>query len=186
MHDSESPNRQLFHRGIQAIGALAVAAIVVMITSTLIQVVMRYGLNAPPAWTEELARYGMVWAGLLGAVVAFYHREDPTLVKGWSDRAGWRGRCAAVCRAVATTVFLGPVVWYSLFGAGMNPQRGFIARSAGRQAEMLDIPMAWVAMIVPLTLGAIILLSWTQAITGATSRSDAESTGGQATSAGEK
>jgi TRAP-type C4-dicarboxylate transport system permease small subunit len=162
---AEHPSTRGFaSRALGTVATLAVAALVVMLASTLLQVVMRYGLRAPPVWTEELARYGMVWAGLLGAVVAFAQRADPVLVVGWSGRAGWRGRWAAVCRAIATTVFLGPVVWFSVFGPGLNPARGFLGRSAGRQSEMLDIPMIWVTAVVPVALGAIIVLAWIQAL----------------------
>jgi TRAP-type transport system small permease protein len=157
-----SPTR-FAERVILAISVVAVAALVVMIASTLLQVVMRYGLRAPPVWTEELARYAMVWAGLLGAVVAFFHRADPVLVAGWSARAGWRARAAGLCRAFGVTLFLGPIVWYGVFGAGMNVDRGFLARSAGRQAEMLDIPMIWVTAVVPLALAAIVAVAWIQA-----------------------
>jgi len=159
-----SPPRRIVGRVIGAISVVAVAALVVMVASTLLQVVMRYGLRAPPVWTEELARYSMVWAGLLGAVAAFFHRADPVLVAGWSARTGWRARLAGLCRAVGVTLFLGPIVWYGVFGAGMNVDRGFLARSAGRQAEMLDIPMIWVTAVVPLALAAIIAVAWIQAV----------------------
>jgi TRAP-type C4-dicarboxylate transport system permease small subunit len=45
----------------------------------------------------------------------------------------------------------------------MNVDRGFLARSAGRQAEMLDIPMIWVTAVVPLALAAIVAVAWIQA-----------------------
>ena len=159
-----SPPRRLVDRVIGAISTVAVAALVVMIASTLLQVVMRYGLRAPPVWTEELARHAMIWAGLLGAVAAFFHRADPVLVAGWSVHADWRARLAGLCRAVGVTMFLGPIVWYSLFGAGLNVDRGFLARSAGRQAEMLDIPMIWVTAVVPVALSVIIAVAWIQAV----------------------
>lgn len=164
--------KRLVERVILVVGGVAVAALVVMIASTLLQVVMRYGLRAPPVWTEELARYAMVWAGLLGAVTAFFHRADPVLVAGWSAHSGGRARLAGLCRAVGVTVFLGPIVWYSVFGAGTNIDRGFLARSAGRQAEMLDVPMIWVTAVVPLALAAIIVVAWIQAVDFGTPKTD--------------
>ena len=50
---------------------LAKAALAGMVAVIGVQIVARYGLNAPPGWTEELARYLMVWGGLLGATAAF-------------------------------------------------------------------------------------------------------------------
>lgn len=145
---------------------LAVAALGLMVASALIQVVMRYGLRAPPVWTEELARYAMVWAGLLGAVVAIHARADPVVVRGWSARSDWRRRVAGVFRAVGVTIFLGPIVWYCVFGAGMKMTRGFLARSAGRQAEMLEVPMIWVTAVVPLALACIVIVAWLQVVLG--------------------
>jgi TRAP-type C4-dicarboxylate transport system permease small subunit len=45
----------------------------------------------------------------------------------------------------------------------MNLNRGFLARSASRQAEMLEIPMVWITAVVPLALALIMALAWIQA-----------------------
>lgn len=42
----------------------------VMVINVLWQVFSRYVLNAPGAFTDELARYLMIWIGLLGAAYA--------------------------------------------------------------------------------------------------------------------
>ena len=58
-----------------------------------LQVIFRYVLNLPLFWTEELARYCLVWASLLGSAVAvkrgqhiavtiFVERLPPTLRRG--------------------------------------------------------------------------------------------------------
>ena len=52
---------------------------VLMVVLIGVQVVARYVWAAPPGWTEEGARYAMVWAGLLGATayrVRSMHREN--------------------------------------------------------------------------------------------------------------
>jgi len=48
--------------------ALILAAMVIDVT---IQVVMRYLVQDPPVWTEELARYLFAWDIFLGVAVAF-------------------------------------------------------------------------------------------------------------------
>ncbi|MGO4839701.1 TRAP transporter small permease, partial [Rhizobiaceae sp. 2RAB30] len=60
---------------------LAKAALVGMVCVIMLQVISRYGLRQPPAWTEELARYLMVWGGLLGATAAFRRATDPAVVQ---------------------------------------------------------------------------------------------------------
>ena len=60
-----------------------------------LQVIFRYILNLPLFWTEELARYCLVWASLLGSAVAvkrgqhiavtiFMERLPPALRRGLS------------------------------------------------------------------------------------------------------
>ena len=49
----------------------AVAFLTAMVALVLFQVAARYVFRAVPVWTEEIARYCMVWGGLLGATVAF-------------------------------------------------------------------------------------------------------------------
>ena len=55
-----------------AIGrAIAVAALAVMVMFILGQVFFRYALDAAPSWTEEAARFGMIWMTGLMAPMAF-------------------------------------------------------------------------------------------------------------------
>ncbi|HRP11830.1 MAG TPA: TRAP transporter small permease subunit, partial [Terricaulis sp.] len=61
--------------------ALSCAALALMLGCMLVQVVSRYLLSEPLAWTEELARYAMVWCGFLGATTAFQRNADPVLLQ---------------------------------------------------------------------------------------------------------
>lgn len=36
------------------------------------QVISRYALNSPSSWTEELARFALIWIGLLGSAYAYH------------------------------------------------------------------------------------------------------------------
>lgn len=51
--------------------AIAVFAMAIMVLSILYQVVMRYGFNAAPNWSEELARFCMLWMTGLVAPAAY-------------------------------------------------------------------------------------------------------------------
>lgn len=135
----------------------AVAAVLVMTFSASWQVIARYVLDAPPVWTEELARRAMVWAGMLGASCAFRAASDPTLFPGMRAVPGNAGKLLAVIRACGVLLFAAPVIWYSLFDARMNLARGFLGRSLDRQAEMIDIPMIWFTAAVPLAFTLIVI-----------------------------
>ncbi|SFT94528.1 TRAP transporter small permease [Sedimentitalea nanhaiensis] len=135
----------------------AVLAVLAMLGAAGWQVVARYLLDAPPIWTEELARRAMVWAGMLGASCAFRVHADPTLFPAMRDVTGRAGKVLALIRGGGVILFAAPVIWYSIFDARMNPMRGFLGRSLNRQAEMLDVPMIWFTSAVPLAFAIIVL-----------------------------
>lgn len=135
----------------------AVIAVLTMVGAAGWQVIARYLLDAPPVWTEELARRAMVWAGMLGASCAFRGGADPVLFPAMRRVPGRTGAVLALVRAAGVLLFAGPVLWYSVFDGRMNPARGFLGRSLGRQAEMLDVAMIWFAAAVPLAFALIVL-----------------------------
>lgn len=153
----------------------AVAAVLVMVGSAGWQVIARYVLEAPPIWTEELARRAMVWAGMLGASCAFRANTDPTLFPAMREVSGRLGTILAFVRAGGVLLFATPVIWFSIFDARMNPARGFLGRSINRSAEMLDVSMIWFTAAVPLAF-AIILIHMFADLAQRLSRTQAAST----------
>jgi len=135
----------------------AVLSVLVMVFAAAWQVVARYVLDEPPVWTEELARRAMVWAGMLGASAAFRLRADPTLFPAMIDIRGRLGRLLAIIRAAGVALFVVPVIWYSIFGPNMSITMGFMARSLGRQAEMLPLQMIWFTSAVPIALTLVLI-----------------------------
>ncbi len=134
----------------------AVACFAAMLVLVSIQVVARYVLQAPPIWTEELARFAMIWGGLLGATASFKSRFDPVLIKPSAEDHPALARGKQVLRTLAVVIFMGPILYYSVFGPGMNPARGFLGRSALRTADTLGFPMIYMALAVP--LAALVIL----------------------------
>lgn len=135
----------------------AVAAVSVMVLAIMYQVVARYIFASPPIWTEELARYAMVWAGLLGASCAFHASADPTLFPAAKALRGPKGLIAAIVRFCAVATFAAPVVWFCFIGPSGGFKRGFIARSLARSAEMLGFPMIWITLAIPIGLTLVLV-----------------------------
>lgn len=135
----------------------AVLAVLTMVGAAGWQVIARYVLDAPPIWTEELARRAMVWAGMLGASCAFRVSADPTLFPNMRLIPGRIGNLLALIRASGVLIFAAPVIWFSIFDGRMNPARGFLGRSLNRSAEMLDVSMIWFTLAVPLAFAIIVL-----------------------------
>jgi len=133
----------------------ALAAMVLMVVLIGIQVVARYLWSQPPSWTEEGARYAMVWAGLLGATVAFRTRFDPVLARFKIFDRGALRVAAEALRGVATVLFLGPIWFFCIFGPGYDITRGYIARSAERSAEAIGMPMVWFTIALPIAITVI-------------------------------
>ncbi|AGI74935.1 putative TRAP transporter DctQ component (plasmid) [Octadecabacter arcticus 238] len=135
----------------------AALAVAVMLAAAGWQVIARYLLNQPPIWTEELARFSMVWGGLLGASCAFRLRRDPTLFPEALKATGARGLVFTVLRSFGVLCFILPILWFSLLGSGADPARGYLARLAGRQTETMDLPMVVFGVAIPLAFALILL-----------------------------
>lgn len=135
----------------------AAGAVLVMVGAAGWQVVARYLLDQPPIWTEELARRAMIWAGLLGATVAFRSKTEPTLFPGAASTDGTKGLVFALVRAVGVLLLALPVLWYCFVGPGGGFARSFLDRTANRPAEMLDVPMVWFTASIPIAFSLILV-----------------------------
>lgn len=144
----------LLHR-IALWGAVLSVAALVLIAGW--QAAARYLLDQPPAWTEELARYLMVWAGLLGASCAFRLHADPSLFPAARLRTGTMGRLYSIVRAVGTFVFVTPILWFCFVGLNGKIGSGYIARNARVTAETVDVPMSVFAIAIPIGFGLILV-----------------------------
>lgn len=135
----------------------AVLAVLAMVYAAGWQVIARYLLDAPPVWTEELARRAMVWAGMLGASAAFRAGADPSLFPNMVELRGRLGTGLALIRAAGVALFSAPVIWFSIYGPNMNMARGFLGRSLERTAEMIPISMIWFTAAVPVAFVLIVV-----------------------------
>lgn len=136
---------------------LAKLAFVGMILVVTLQIVARYGLRAPPVWTEELARYLMIWGGLLGATLAFRRAADPAITPPKDSGFGAVSIGAKLLIAATTIIFITPVLYFSLVGPGGDVSRSFLIRSSARTSQSLGINMAFIAAAIP-TFCSIILI----------------------------
>lgn len=151
-------------RGIDRLaGAVTMFFLVVLVTVVMVQVVARYVLFSPPAWTEEMARYAMIWAGLMGATLSFKRRFDPALVNrapGVTEkgpRAALMATVAGAFQGLVVLIYLLPILWHSFYGPNMNPERSFLMRHSRMTAETMGFPTLLVAVAVPLMVVFILI-----------------------------
>lgn len=102
---------------------------------TLTGVFFRYLLVSPLAWSEELARYLLIWLSLLGAGVVTRRREEVRLtavVRHFPPEA--RLLTELTLRALVV-VFLSVIFYYSL--------RMLVSVSSQARATTLPVTMTW-------------------------------------------
>lgn len=143
-------------RGLSALSAaidrvcgwLAFAALQVMLLSILLQVVARYIFNAPPAWTEELARYAMIWSAMAGATMAYYRGADPVMLRFNTKGLPGRALLMQTIEAVAVLTLAAPVLLYA---------PAFLARHSHRITETLEWNSAAVVAVIPAAFVVIMI-----------------------------
>ncbi len=141
-----------------ALRALLVLLVVALVSSVAWQVLSRYLLEDPSPWTEELARFLLIWISMLGASLAFRQRAHlglellPEKLEGVS---------AAVLRYFTLAVvalFAGAV----LIVGGINLVS--LTWELRQYSAVLGMPISWVYSVVPLTGVLIVFYCLVQAL----------------------
>ncbi|WP_210165619.1 TRAP transporter small permease [Hoeflea phototrophica] len=137
---------------------VAVFAVCVMFLTVVVQIIARYVFSSPPVWTEDVARYAMVWTGLLGATLSFKTRSDAVLMDSvFPKRPHYLGLLAEAIQSAAVLIFVLPVVYFCFIGLRGGFAKGYLARQSGLTADTLGIPMVWISVAVPLSMIIILI-----------------------------
>jgi len=124
---------------------LMVTLMAMMVIAVTWQVVSRYALGDPSAWTEEVARMLLIWVGLLGGVYAY--REKAHLgLDLLHQKVGPVGKkrldaITDICCGIFALAVL-------VVGGGALVQ---LTWELGQTTAALGIPMAWVYIVLPLS-----------------------------------
>ena len=113
----------------------------------LMGVIMRSFFGSAPIWTEELARFSMVWMVLIGAAAAFYNGDQMSIdfvVMNLPPRG------KAFCRALSVAVRF--VVLAALVYFGWRNVMG----SWKMKTMALGVPKAVPLMAVPIGMGLLL------------------------------
>ncbi|MFV0386669.1 TRAP transporter small permease [Paracoccus sp. (in: a-proteobacteria)] len=132
---------RLIEAALRAVAALCLAAMFLLLIA---QVVLRYAGGGVPVFTEEVARYAMIWMALLASAVAVregsHIRIDlvPALLR---HIAPWSGRALDVLLDL-----IGLAVFLILLREGI----GIVEFAASQKSEGLRIPLSWPYLSIPL------------------------------------
>lgn len=124
-----------------------------MVLTVTWQVVSRYLLSSPSSWTEEVARYLLIWIGMLGAAYAFRTRMHigldllPKKLTGQAARRlHWFTLGVIILFALVVLVYGGT----SLV---------LLTWQLHQTSAALELPISFVYSVIPLTGIVIVLYS---------------------------
>lgn len=128
----------------QALDRVAmVGVIVTMAAMSLViiaQVFFRYGPGQSLRWSEEAARYLMVWLTFLGAPVALRRAEHVgvTMFRDWAPR-----------RLRLSLMLFGQLVMVILLGVVVYYGYDITVRNLGQPSPALRVPIGWATAAIP-------------------------------------
>ncbi|WP_235898468.1 TRAP transporter small permease [Parahaliea maris] len=127
------------------------ALMALLVVSVTWQILSRYLLSEPSSWTEELARFLLVWIGILGASYAYKVKMHLGI-----DLLAQRLRGG---KAFALDVFVNAVVAGFALAVMVVGGSKLVAMTweLNQVSPALGLPMAWVYTVVPLS-GALITI----------------------------
>lgn len=120
----------------------------VMLALVVIQIVARYFIQDAPSWTEEGARYAMIWGGLLGGVSAFHQNADPVVVDIQAGRPLVLRRARIWAQTLCVACFTLVLLVHSV---------GFVERASARSTDALGWNLAIIASIIPIYAGLVLV-----------------------------
>ncbi|MDH5400132.1 MAG: TRAP transporter small permease [Cyclobacteriaceae bacterium] len=129
----------------KVISRTLIVIMALMIINVLWQVATRFLLKDPSSFTEELARYLLIWTGLLGAAYAVGKKIHlaidllPTILKGKKQKS-------------LQVIINGFIILFSLFVFIIGGIRlVYITFLLGQLSPALQVPLAYVYLIVPIS-----------------------------------
>lgn len=132
-------------------GVLALTMIV-MVVAVGLGVFFRYFLNAPLFWTDEVARYALVWMTFLGGAELFLDETGHARVDYFINKMSVRAR--RVCQMVALALVLACLVLMVVGGVV------WIESSARAVSTALKIPMPIIYAVIPVSaVGAALVIT---------------------------
>ena len=116
-----------------------------MVINVLWQVFSRFILNNPSSYTDELARYLMIWIGLLGAAYVSGKNEHVAITilpQKLSEKNQLRLK-----KLVIITIILFAITALVIGGARLV----YITHTLGQKSPGLQMPLALIYCVIPLS-----------------------------------
>ena len=116
-----------------------------LVLDVLWQVFTRFVLRDPSSWTEELARYLMIWVGLIGAAYAAGRHKHLAVDILAGKLTESRARLLRLIIGVCTLIF----ALAALFGGGIRLV--WVMLKLGQTSASLQWPLGYVYLALPVS-----------------------------------
>lgn len=126
------------------LGSVICVLMAAMVLNVLWQVFTRFVLRQPSSFTEELARYMMIWVGLLGSAYAAGKKSHLALDLITARLQGARKRTSELVIHSSVLLFSLAVL------VGGGGRLVYIQLSLGQQSAALQVKLGYVYLAVPL------------------------------------
>ncbi|WP_334139576.1 TRAP transporter small permease [Thermovirga lienii] len=127
---------------------LAGSLLIINIMDIVMGIVFRYLLKNSVIWTEEVARYSLVWLVMLGAAGALTRGDHMAIDFLVPKFPGWLKKTSVFLRLTIQVIVLFVLIWY-----GAQSVRG----TWHMKTMALGIPKAIVLMAVPLGMSILLV-----------------------------
>jgi len=127
--------------------AAAVALLLTLLVCVVLGVISRQ-LNAPLAWTDELAQYLLVWTGFVGWIIAARRRSHIRITVIADRLPTIAGQGLEIVTQLAVITFAGVLVRYSFALIERNWDVDSIALPVSSAALYIVMPLAGLALIL--------------------------------------
>jgi TRAP-type transport system small permease protein len=139
---------RFFDRTIETITVVAMLVLMTLMTaSVILGVFFRYVLNDPLVWSEEVARYSMVWVSVLGGGLAFRRGGHIAVTFVLDYFHGSLRRVIVIAGGIGIFFFLAIMFWYGWDMA---------ERVARQRSAALRISMSYAYAAIP--VGAALMM----------------------------
>ena len=134
----------------RALGVCLGALMLTLVLSVTWQVTSRHVLQAPSSWTEELARFVLIWIGLLGAAYAYRTRAHMAIDVLPQKLTGAPANALAIAFTLTVIVFAVAVM---IVGGS---QLVLLTLELNQVSAALGVSMGLVYLVIPLS-GALVV-----------------------------
>lgn len=123
-------------------GVVAGATLTIALTSMAAQVVFRYVIGSSLVWSEEVARYALIWSAMFGSAAA-YQRGRHVGVTVFTDLLpSFAAKLFYRLIHLIVVAFAGLVAWHGALLTMRNFERDQLSPA-------LQIPIAWAYLAIP-------------------------------------